>query len=188
MEAKYIRYTLLLCLTIFTGLSACPVLAQDKSTPTNSAEVSRSPKNGWGEFEVVEEEQPIESPWRTAAMWLPNRLLDIWDIFHVDLGLGPANGGVLRVSKYAQVGYREMNPASARLGLMGRRVPFMIERTNEIGIGPNFVPSKDRDVCPGEVGVGLDILAVGGYAGICLDEVVDFLGGIFLFDPKDDDL
>jgi hypothetical protein len=43
-------------------------------------------------------------------------------------------------------------------------------------------------VCEAEIGLGLDVLLVGAYGGVCLDEVADFVGGIFLIDFKGDDL
>jgi hypothetical protein len=150
--------------------------------------VSSSPKNPWSDFEVVEEPVENSSPLRATLLWLPNRVLDLLDIFRVDVGLGPAYGGVIRITKYAQAGYREMNPASFRVGLMGRQAPVMIERTNEIGISPAFGGSPKRDICKGEIGIGLDVIAAGAYAGICVDEFVDFVGGIFTADIKDDDL
>lgn len=150
------------------------------------AEAHVSPKKPWRDFEVIEEVEP--HPLRTTLLWIPNRLLDLIDVFKVDVGGGPAVGGVVRISKYAQAGYREMSPMSVRVGALGRRAPVLVERANEMGIGPAFASSPDRIICPGEIGVGLDLFIVGGYAGVCVDEAVDFLGGLFLFDVKDDDL
>jgi len=159
--------------------------AADKA---DSDQVSASPKAPWGEFDVVEEEK-LDRPWPLQALlWIPNRLLDFIDIFRVDLGAGPAVGAVARITKYGQFGYRNMMPASLRIGDFGRTVPLMVERSNEFGIGPAFVDSKDRKVCTGELGLGLDLFLIGGYAGVCVEEVADFIGGIFLFDPKEDDL
>lgn len=151
--------------------------------------VARSPKKGWGDFKVTEEEVPADdNPWRTAALWIPNRVLDFIDIFRVDLGVGPAVGGVVRLTKYGQAGIRTIAPASLRVGAFGRDWPAMIEHSNEFGIGPAYVKSKDREVCDAEFGLGLDIFLVGGYAGVCLDEFADFVGGVFTADPKKDDL
>ena len=50
-----------------------------------------------------------------------------------------------------------------------------------------FSRSKDRSVCPGEIGLGVDLF-LGVYAGICVDELADFATGIFFLDIKDDDL
>jgi hypothetical protein len=56
-----------------------------------------------------------------------------------------------------------------------------------MGIGPAFHTSRDRKVCKGEIGLGLDLMIVGGYGGVCLDEFVDFVAGIVTLDPLGDD-
>ena len=125
---------------------------------------------------------------KKALLYLPNRLLDLLDIFRFDVGVGPGFGAVVRVTKWGQAGYRDLEPASLRLGLRGRRLPVFVERSAEFGIGPTFLSSADREVSPVEVGAGADLLLVGVYAGVCIDEVLDFLGGIVGFDMKDDDI
>jgi hypothetical protein len=150
-------------------------------------ELPRSPKPGWGDFEVVEE--PAPRPWWAAALlWVPNRLLDAVDIFRVDAGVGPAYGGVVRVTKYAQFGYRSIRPFSLRAGDFGRTWPVKLESSNEFGAGPAFIQSKDRNICSGELGLGLDLLIVGAYGGVCVEEIVDFAAGLFFLDIMDDDI
>jgi hypothetical protein len=121
-------------------------------------------------------------------MWIPNRVLDFIDIFRVDVGVGPSFGAVARVTKYGEVGYRMMAPASLRVGDFGREMPIMVESSNEFGVSPLYVDSKDRTVCPGEIGLGADVFLVGAYGGLCVDEFADFLAGLFFIDLKDDDL
>ena len=43
-------------------------------------------------------------------------------------------------------------------------------------------------VTPGEIGVGLDALIVGAYAGLSIDELGDFVTGLVGIDLNDDDL
>lgn len=123
-----------------------------------------------------------------VLLYLPNRLLDLWDIFRVDLGVGPATGAVLRITKYGQVGYRTFSPASIRVGLNGRNSPIFMENENEFGIGPGFIQSSKRKVSASEVGAGVDLLLVGAYLGIDFLEIADFFTGIFTIDLKHDDL
>jgi tyrosyl-tRNA synthetase len=149
-------------------------------------EVAVSPKPGWGDFTVVEEKEDY-TWWQKTLLWFPNRILDFIDIFRVDVGVGPALGGVIRITKYGQAGYRRMSPASLRFGGFGRNAPFVMESSNEFGIGPGYVKSKDREVCGGEIGAGADLFLVGAYVGFCPEELVDFVGGIFTFDIMDDD-
>jgi hypothetical protein len=182
--------TLLITLTTAYCIAlATPPSASAQTTPLADGHeaVPTSPKEPWGEFTPVQENEG--TPWWShVLLWLPNRVLDLVDVFRVDVGVGPAVGGVVRVTEYAQVGYRQMLPASLRVGDFGRQLPVIVETSNEIGISPLFIQSKDRKLCPGEVGLGVDIALVGAYGGVCLDEAVDFLAGIFFIDLKDDDM
>ncbi|NDC37092.1 MAG: hypothetical protein EBZ48_03460 [Proteobacteria bacterium] len=163
--------------------AACSEVFAQSEADRPPTTVAASPKTGWAAPPKAEE----PSSGRKILLWLPNRIMDFLDIFRVDVGVGPSAGGVVRVTKYAQAGYRQMLPMSARVGLMGRRPPVMLETNNEIGVGPIFMQNSKRKVCVGEVGLGLDLFIAGGYAGICLDEAVDFVSGIFTVDTKDDD-
>ncbi len=146
-----------------------------------------SPKEGWsGDFQVVETKH--QTVFSKILLWIPNRVMDFVDIFRVDAGVGFSTGAVVRISKYAQLGYRTMNPTSFRIGDFGRTYPWLLESSNEMGASPLFVQSKDRKVCNSEIGVGADVVIVGAYGGICLEEVFDFVAGIFFIDLKDDDL
>lgn len=150
-------------------------------------EVAASPKEGWGDFPIVEEPAP-RPVWQKLILWVPNRIMDLIDVFRVDVGVGPAFGAVARVTKYGQVGYRSMSPGSLRIGDFGREAPVMLESSNEFGIGPGFVKSKDRKVCYAEVGAGADLFVAGAYAGICGEELVDFIAGLFFLDTMHDDI
>jgi len=180
--------------TLFALLFSCLVvtdaIAQDGTQPAKELPppVAVSPKEPWPEFKAGEA-PPLESTpwWEQALLWVPNRIADLIDIFRVDVGVGPAVGGVVRVTKYGQVGYRMMMPASFRGGLFGRKAPVLVESSNEFGVGPLYVNSSDRKVCTGELGLGLDVLVLGGYGGICVEEVADFVAGIFFLDLRDDD-
>jgi hypothetical protein len=153
---------------------------------TGKAPLKTSPKQPWGES-VFDNEKKTDPWWVHVLLWLPNRVMDLVDVVKMDVGAGPAVGGVVRVTRYGQLGYRDVDPISVRFGAMGRRSPVLVERTPEKGIGPGFVSSKERKVCPGEIGVGLDAFVVGGYAGICVDELLDFAAGLFFLDPAQDD-
>lgn len=170
----------LLLLGALLSFSA-PLLSQNKD-----GGVQRSPKPGWGDFEVVEEDTSYPW-WAEVLLWPVNRILDLTDALHVDAGVGTAKGAVLRITKPGSVGYRSVAPGSLRVGSFGRDYPVMIESSSEFGIGPGYVHSKDRDTCGDEIGVGVDLF-VGAYVGICPLELFDFIGGIFFLDPSDDDI
>ncbi len=123
-----------------------------------------------------------------VLLYLPNRLLDFIDMFKADVGVGPAFGVVARATKYGQVAYRSVSPISLRAGIRGREFPLFIERSSEIGVGPLFLESHDRNVTPLEFGAGVDLFLVGAYLGFSFDELADFLGGLVFIDFKDDDI
>jgi hypothetical protein len=124
----------------------------------------------------------------STLLFIPNRVLDLVDIIRFDVGVGPALGAVVRVTPYGQAGVRFVMPVSLRAGLRGRKMPVFIDHTNEMGVGPLFLGSKDREPTPLEVGVGGDLLLVGAYAGVSIDSIFDFLGGFVGLDISDDDI
>jgi hypothetical protein len=172
----------------FTVYQQHPAYAQEEGVqPGYQDLVPTSPKEAWRDLEAVEVNEGTPW-WAEVLLYIPNRVLDLIDVFRVDVGVGASVGGVVRVTEYVQAGYRQMLPVSLRVGDFGRQFPVVVESSNEIGISPAFKQSADRDVCEAEIGLGLDILLVGGYGGVCMDELADFIGGIFLIDFKNDDL
>lgn len=131
--------------------------------------------------------EPEQTVLRRILWYVPNRVIDLIDIFKLDFGIGGAAGGVVRASRYGQTGYRYVHPISMRIGLRGREIPFFIERHTEYGIGPEFRQTPNRRITPLELGIGVDA-GIGVYAGISIDEFFDFLAGFLWFDPAGDDL
>lgn len=177
-----------LLISFLIACSTHVAFAQDRYSAGNySGLVPTSPKEGWSKLEPIEKGEggPI---WSQVLLWIPNRILDLLDVFRIDVGMGPSFGAVVRVTKYGEIGYRQMAPASLRVGDFGRQMPFLIESSNEFGVGPAYVDSSDRKICPGEIGLGADVLVAGAYGGVCVDEFADFLAGIFFIDLKDDDI
>jgi len=195
MVLKWFFGTLLL-LQLLAAVYPLNLQAQDFGYRDKENEkVTASPKAPWGDFEVVDDNK-ASSPsssgsskpwWEHVLLWIPNRVVDFFDIFRVDVGAGPAIGGVLRLTKYAQVGYRQVAPFSLRVGDFGRKAPLLIETSNEFGIGPAYINSKDRKICNGEIGIGADLL-LGAYVGFCSEQLLDFAAGLFFLDPSNDDI
>lgn len=179
-----------ICIVALVIAARGPLAAQAQDLPLipDSVDdlVPTSPKPAWSDLATAVTD-PEETWWDEILLYIPNRILDLLDVFRIDVGVGASFGAVVRVTEYGQVGYRQMMPMSFRVGDFGRRLPMMLETSNEFGVGPLYVPSSDREVCPAEIGVGADAFVVGAYGGICLDEVVDFVAGIFLVDLKEDD-
>lgn len=122
--------------------------------------------------------------------YLPNRLLDLIDIFRFDLGVGVSYGAVARFTPQGQIGYRGFATPSFRMGPHGRYVPYFVERYDEYGIGPGFKSNRPRilSMTPAEVALSADVGLLGVYAGISFDEALDFILGILLIDFKGDDV
>jgi len=191
LSAASLFLQLSLMLIFVTAASAAP---SRQPAPTED-EINEVPQIELGEeYEGYKKLKPGKTPasetsfWRKALLYLPNRFLDLIDVVKVDVGVGPSFGGVLRVTKYGQLGYRSISPFSARLGLRGRKVPVFLESSSEFGIGPAFVQSHDRQVGASELGAGVDLIIVGAYAGVDLVSLTDFFLGIFGVDIADDDL
>jgi len=179
---------LAIILSIFLWCPMQSSSAQDRYTDGKYSDlVPTSPKEGWSKLEPIEKGEGTPF-WADVLLWLPNRILDLIDVFRIDVGVGPSFGAVARATKWGQIGYRQMAPASLRVGDFGRQMPFLLETSNEFGIGPAYVNSSDRHVCDGEFGLGADLLVAGAYGGVCVDEFADFIAGIFFIDLKDDDL
>ena len=164
----------------------CPARADDEvSSGSGAIELG----DEYTEFSKTRGHRKTEhSLGRSILLYIPNRVLDFIDIFRVDVGVGGATGAVVRVTKWGQAGMRVFTPASLRLGLRGRNSPIFLEHTSEFGVGPLYVASNERQTTPAEVGFGVDLFVVGGYAGVSLDGVADFVLGFFGLDLSDDDL
>ncbi len=152
------------------------------------SEAAISPKPGWKTLPQRTGRAPKSRPWwAEALLWLPNRVMDLIDVFRIDVGVGPAFGGVVRATQNGQAGYRRMVPFSLRIGDFGRKSPFLLETDDERGSGRQFKKSDDRELCTGELGLGLD-LGLGAYGGICSEELLDFFAGLFFIDLEADDI
>ena len=122
-----------------------------------SNDYSLSPNEPWNDISNIPENGKLEDSgehgfFRSVLMYLPNRFLDLTDVFKADVGVGPSLGAVIRVTKYGQVGVRTFIPLSARVGLLGRRAPAMIETSSEMGVSPAYKKSRDRKICAAEIG------------------------------------
>lgn len=179
-----------LSLTLLSILLHSPPVLADTGKSSRDAHIEMSPKKPWRDLPSsrsvrTERGRPA---WQKVLLFLPNRFLDLVDIVKADVGVGPAYGGVVRLTRYGQVGYRSMDPLSLRAGLFGRDWPVEMETDNEFGAGPLFHQSRDREVCHGELGVGVDLFLVGAYGGVCAEEVIDFLLGFVFVDVMQDDV
>ena len=127
--------------------------------------------------------------------YLPNRLLDITDVFRIRLRFGPGYGASVRATEYISAyggSYR-----SVYVGVPGprRSVPssWPAGQENLKGLVVLGVDATDDNPHPpgyseSELSAGAHLLVFGGDVGFDPVEFVDFFGGLVFIDPVSDDL
>ncbi len=159
----------------------------------------------------------VKNPWwGVALLYIPNRVLDALDIFDIGIGVGPtvkAQGWITRYFSFGAgigssamliKGYNRQYGAALQSGWSASFLCYTAEQSERYdttrGIQKYFinykgVPSlgenvynfwhgaRDLYAIGGELAVGVDI-----QAAIHPVAIGDFIAGIFLIDPKGDDL
>jgi hypothetical protein len=127
--------------------------------------------------------------------YIPNRALDLVDTVRLRLRVGPGlSAGIRATRRLAFFGgkYR-----TAYVGIPGPRAPnkFVSPVGLESAKGVVFAgvdATDDSKHPPGysesEIAVGLQVVIVGGEAGIDFVEIADFFTGLILIDLRKDDL
>ena len=130
-----------------------------------------------------------------ALLYVPNRALDLLDIFRLRLRVGPGFAAGARVTKVAEL--YAGTYASIFAGLPGPRLretpklpvgleshngasASVVDATVDGGIGPDYSPS--------EIGAGFHLAILGIDFGVDPVEVLDFATGLFTIDIREDDL
>ncbi len=144
---------------------------------------------------TVVEERETHSIFHKILLYIPNRILDVFDIFRVRLRAGPGVAVGVRATKLAQVYVGSY--ASLYAGLPGPRLrPFpklpvgvetnsgatvsVVDATVTGGLGPDYSST--------EFGFGAQLALVGFDIGFDPYELLDFAAGLLIFDLRDDDL
>lgn len=140
-------------------------------------------------------EKKKEHSWGVAALlYLPNRILDVFDMFRIRARVGPGVAVGARVTKYVQAYVGTY--ASVYAGLPGPRLePFphspigfetyngialsVLDATADGGFGPEYSVS--------EIGAGVQLAILGVDVGFDPVELVDFFAGLFGADIREDD-
>jgi len=146
------------------------------------------------EEDEEEERGPVGIGW-TILMYIPDRVLDLFDIVRARVRLGPGFAVGARATEYADVFVGAY--ASVYIGLpgpRGRRFPRLpvglesktgaevsvADVTVEGGLGPDYGMT--------EFGFGGQLGLIGFDVGIDPGEILDFVLGLFTIDIMDDDL
>lgn len=129
------------------------------------------------------------------VMYIPNRILDVFDTVRLRVRVGPGLAVDARATKAASAFVGSY--ASVYAGLPGPRnrplpkLPIGLESRN--GVQASVVDATvsggiDPDYGPAEIGIGVQALIVGLDVGVEPLEILDLLAGFFFIDLTHDDL
>jgi hypothetical protein len=143
----------------------------------------------------VAAEEGAEPFWKQAVWYVPNRALDLVDVFRVRAKVGPGVGAGVRMtdalSLYAGRSHAAYLGLPGPRGGMGLRPLWGWEQMRG-GILLGLDVTDDLPYAPvyesSEIGFSAHLLLVGGEVTFSPNEWVDFLGGWFGLDPAQDDL
>jgi len=123
-----------------------------------------------------------------TLLYLPNRVVDLFDIAKFGVDVGPGIGIDVQATKFLQA--RAMWNLSVGVGFQGlRHLPFQVGTVAALGVGPiggvgsvGGWPRSDSGFR-----LGLHVLIVGAHAEVNPYEALDFVLGFLTIDIADDD-
>ena len=198
--AGVVQLLVLFVFLLIAGCRSIPPPAQPKKTAEiKSEETQPKPATVKPEATKPEEKKVEQEPSRGIAhrliLWAPNRVLDVFDIMRVRIRFGLGVGLGVRATKYVAAYAGSYTTIYAGLpGPRCRRMPrspvglesyngvkaSVADLTVDGGIGPDYSST--------EFGAGFQLILFGIDIGVDPFEVIDFTGGILLWDPRQDDL
>jgi hypothetical protein len=171
---------------LFAVLTVLSLLGCSARMPQDNSQLPGTPNNAPG---VPEPEPGPKGPMHTAALWLPNRILDACDLVRAGVDVGPGIGfdgcvtHYMRIAGMARtsggIGYQTFRHSPAKFA----HEEYVISgpKAAEAGLGANWYHQT------WDVRLELHLLLVGAHAAVNLGEIGDFLAGIVTLDPMDDD-
>lgn len=123
---------------------------------------------------------------KAALLYIPNRFMDLVDIFRLSIGVGEGWGANFRATELLTAGVSDYD--TIRFGMRGREMPRYEESVEEqcIGLFGFRAGRFDRD--PYELAITGHAAYAGLEAGLDLDEIADFLLGFVCIDYREDDM
>ena len=125
----------------------------------------------------------------TILMYIPNRVLDLFDIARAGVNAGPGIGGKAKATDAAQAEF--MSRTSVGVGLQSlRHLPLSAGLESAAGAGPVSVeggigPSWYQSTS--DFRLEIHPLIVGAHAAIDPVEILDFFAGFLTIDVRKDD-
>ncbi len=180
------RTLLALAVMLFT-LPACAAT----STPMPEAEMSYGADLYASVQDSVEIEQEDDSSFvGTLIMWLPNRVLDLFDIAKAGVNAGPGIGVNAKATDLAQGMF--LNRTSVGVGLQTlRSLPAYAGVESAVGAGPlgvDMTAGRGWDHATTDIRLEVHPVLAGAHVAVDPVAIVDFVLGIFTIDISDDDL
>jgi hypothetical protein len=186
---RHLCYTTLILLLISS--SGCSTARPGRPPETTAMVLSSDHRDA--EESAVHPDEP-KGVWHTVVWYVPNRVLDLVDVFRFRLRAGPGLSANVRVTDYANVFIGRYH--SAFLGLPGPRMgpeirsPIGWEQERGIllmGVDATDDLAHEPGYSPTEFNLGFQALIIGGEVGFDPVELADFLLGFFLYDVRKDD-
>ncbi len=134
---------------------------------------------------------PDHSTVVTVLLYPVNRILDIFDIFRINLGFGPGYGINVRATKLLQAGVESYSTLRVGLGkesgIWNPRYGIVYTESEPFTAGASLAYMGGRQRGTMEVGATVHLGFVGTEAAIDLAEIADFFLGFAMIDFKEDD-
>lgn len=181
---------LLLVVLLALGLGACGSLRPHLPAADVPRGVALAPQDAepLPDVDPLPEEE-TRGALSHALLYLPNRVLDLFDVAKVGVDVGPGLGIELKATQAAQL--MALSTFAVGVGFQGlRHLPFRVGPEAAFGVGPLGGTAEVGGWyrSPTEFRAGLHLLLVGAHASVDPVEIVDFVLGFLLIDVKDDDL
>ena len=127
----------------------------------------------------------------SVLLYPVNRILDIFDIFRMNIGFGPGYGINIRATKVLQAGLESYSTLRVGLGkesgIWSPRYGIVYTESEPFTAGVSLAYMGGRQRGMMEVGTTVHLGFVGADAAIDLAEIADFLLGFAMIDFKEDD-
>jgi len=139
------------------------------------------------EEEAAEEDE--SSTLGVILLYIPNRIFDLFDVARFGVNVGPGFGLDVRATKWLKAQF--ISDTSVGVGLQTlRHLPFCVRSQAKLGLAFISTPGMnifDWYTSDFDLRVELYVLIVGAHVAVEFGEIVDFIGGIFTWDPMHDD-
>jgi len=179
----------MLCLVfVILGLAACSAPASRTSVFAGLTPALQAPPDAADEEGGAQDEdsRPVLV---SILLYLPNRVLDLFDIARAGVSVGPGIGIDLTATELLNLTL--MFKTSVGVGYQTlRHLPIEAAAYADVGAGPiklDADPGFSWYRSPGDFRVELYVLLVGAHAALEPIEILDFLVGLIGLDPVEDD-